>query len=53
MKYGRGAQAEEKGREDRERERIERWARWVEENPDEAAAMAETAGWRPEDIPRE
>lgn len=53
MEYGGWTDAEEKGREDRELKRIERWARWVEENPDKAAAMAENVGWRPHDIPRE
>ena len=50
MRYSRGN--ERQGREDAQRERFERWGRWVEEHPDEAATLAESTGWRPQDIPR-
>ena len=33
-------------------QRAELWARWVVANPDKAAAMAETNGCRPQDLPR-
>ena len=51
MQYGAGNEGQ--GREDAQRERIEKWARWVEEHPEAAAEMAAGTGWRPQDIPRE
>ena len=51
MQYGAGKEGQ--GREDAQRERIDKWARWVAEHPEAAAEMAEGTGWRPQDIPRE
>ncbi len=51
MQYGRGNKGQ--GRKAAQRQRIKKWARWVQRNPEAAAEMAEGTGWRLQDIPRE
>ena len=53
MQYGEGNQ--QRAREDAVRERMQKWACWLKEKPDEAADWLKHIdhNWQPADIPRE
>ena len=55
MVYGEGIEKVERVRKDAVRERTEKWARWLKQNPEVAADWADNlgAGRGPQHVPRE
>lgn len=53
MKHGSEPATGLAAKEARIRTRTELWFKWTSEHPEETADLAASAGWRPEDVPRE